>query len=161
MKIVMKDIFLMFMFQNQKYWMNFIMVYRFLPERIKIEKIEKLATNFHEKKEFVIHIRYLKQALNQRLVLKKAHRVIKLSLEALLKVHLDINIQLKNQMQKNYFKKYFFQLMNNKVFRKTMENVRKIREIKLGTTEARRTYLVSEPNYRTKSSFWIIYQQQK
>ena len=90
------------------------------------------------KKELVIHIRYLKQALNQRLVLKKAHRVNKLSLEASLKVHLDINIQLKNQIHKNYFKKYFFQLMNNKNFRKTVENVRKIREIKLVTTEARR-----------------------
>ena len=119
--------------------------------------MRNLQLTFTIKKELVIHIRYLKQASNQRLVLKKAHRVIKLSLEASLKVHLDINIQLKNKMQKNYFKKYFFQLMNNKVFRKTVENVRKIREIKFVTTEARRTYLVSEPNYRTKSIFWIIY----
>ena len=43
--------------------------------------------------------------------------------------------------------------MNNTVFGKTMENVRKHRDIKLATTERRRNYLVSEPNYHTKKFF--------
>ena len=50
---------------------------------------------------------------------------------------------------KNDFKKDFFKLMNNAVFRKTMENVRKHRDIKLITTDKRRNQLVSEPNYHT------------
>ena len=54
---------------------------------------------------------------------------------------------------KNDFKKYFFKLMNNAVFGKTMENVRKHRDIKLETTEKRRNYLVSEPNYHTTKFF--------
>ena len=43
--------------------------------------------------------------------------------------------------------------MNNAVFGKTMENMRKHRNIKLVTTERRRNYLVSEPNYHTAKFF--------
>ena len=51
------------------------------------------------------------------------------------------------QKAKNYFEKDFFKLMNNAVFGKTMENVRK--HFKLVTTERRRNCLVSELNYHT------------
>ena len=44
---------------------------------MKIEKIEKLATNLHKQTEYIIHIRILKQALNHGLIAKKIHRVIK------------------------------------------------------------------------------------
>ena len=53
----------------------------------------------------------------------------------------------------NDFEKDLFKLMNNAVFRKTMENVWKNRDIKLATTERRRNYLVSEPNYHTAKFF--------
>ena len=49
----------------------------FLPERMKIEKVEKLVANLHDKDEYVIDIKS-KQALNHGLVLKKVYRVIKL-----------------------------------------------------------------------------------
>ena len=54
---------------------------------------------------------------------------------------------------KNDFEKDSFKLMNNVVFRKIMENVRKHRDTKLVTTERRRNYLVSEPNFRPKTFF--------
>ena len=50
-------------------------------------------------------------------------------------------------------KKAFFKSTNNSVFGKTMENVRKHRDIKLFATERRRNYLVSEPNYHTITFF--------
>ena len=54
---------------------------------------------------------------------------------------------------KNEFEKDFFKLMNNSVFGKTMENVRKHRDIKLVTTDEKRNKLVSEPNYQTIKQF--------
>ena len=54
---------------------------------------------------------------------------------------------------KNEFEKDFFKLMNNSVFGKTMENVRRHRDIKLVTTDERRNKLVSEPNYHTTKQF--------
>ena len=54
---------------------------------------------------------------------------------------------------KNYFEKDFFKLMNNSVFLKTMENVRKYRYITLVTTDKRRNLLVPKPNYHTTKWF--------
>ena len=58
---------------------------------------------------------------------------------------------------KNDFEKYFFKLMNNVVFGKTMKNVRKHKDIKLVTTETRRDHLVSEPNCHITNIFQKIY----
>ena len=54
----------------------------FLPEGMKIEKVGKLVDHLHDKTEYVIHIRNLKQALNHGLVLEKVHRVIKFNQNA-------------------------------------------------------------------------------
>ena len=119
-----------------------------LPERMKTEKVEKLVANLHDKIDYVIHIRNLKQTLNHGLVLERVHKVIKLNQNAWLKPYIDMNTDLRKKA-KNDFEKDFFKLMNNVVFGKTMENVRKRINIKLATTERRRNYLVSEPNYHT------------
>ena len=124
----------------------------FLPERMKIDKCNKLVCNLCDKKNYVIHIRSLKQALSHRLILKKIHRVIELNQEAWLKSYIDMNTELRKQAR-NDFEKDFYKLMNNAVFGKTMENVRKHRDIKLVTTDERRNRLVSEPNYHTTKWF--------
>ena len=120
----------------------------FLPKRKKIDKCKKLVCNLLNKKKYVVHIKSLKQVLNHGLKLKKIHRTIEFNQEAWLKPYIDMNTELR-KVAKNDFKKDFFKLMNNSVFGKTMENIRKHRDIKLVTTNKRKSKLVSEPNYHT------------
>ena len=120
----------------------------FLSKRMKIDKCKKLVCNLRNKKKYVVHIRSLKQALNHGLKLKNVHRIIEFNQEAWLKPYIDMNTKLR-KIVKNDFEKDFFKLMNNVVFGKTMENVRKHRDIKLVTTDKKRSKLVSEPNYHT------------
>ena len=120
----------------------------FLPERMVINKTKKLVCNLHNKKNYVVHINMLKQALSHGLKLKKVHRVIEFEQEAWLKKYIDFNTDLRAKAT-NDFEKDFFKLMNNAVFGKTMENVRKHRDIKLVKTDKKRNKLVSEPNYHT------------
>ena len=120
----------------------------FLPERMKNDKCKKLVCNLHDKKRYVLLIRSLKQALDYGLKLEKIHRVIEFNQKSWLKPYIDMNTEL-GKIAKHDFEKNFFKLLNNAVFGKTMENVRKHRDIKLVTTDKKRSKLVSEPNYHT------------
>ena len=115
-------------------------------------KCSKLVCNMYDKNNYIVHIRSLKQALNHGLILKKVHRVIPFNQEVWLNEYIDLNTELRKQA-KNDFEKDFYKLMNNSVFGKTMENVRKHRDIKLVTTDKRRNQLVSAPNYHTTKWF--------
>ena len=66
----------------------------------------------------------------------------------LVKAIIDLNTGIKKD-GKNDFEKDFFKLMNNSVFGKTMENVRNHRDIRVATTDKRRSSLASEPNYHS------------
>ena len=79
------------------------------PESMKIEKVQKLIANLHDKTEYVIHIRNFRQALNHGLVLKKNHRVIKFNQNAYLEPYIDMNANLRKK-QKMILKKIFLSL---------------------------------------------------
>ena len=113
MKIMIKDIFLMQTLNIQYLHCDL----PFLPERKKIEKCKKLVCNIHNKENYVVHIRALKQALNHGLILKKVHKVIQFNQKAWLKPYIDMNTKLRTKA-KNDFEKDFFKLMNSAVFRK-------------------------------------------
>ena len=74
---------------------------------MKTQKFEKLVANLHDKSEYVIHKRNVKQALNHRLVLKTVRRFIKFNQKAWLKLYIEMNTELKNKA-KNGFNKDFF-----------------------------------------------------
>ena len=78
--------------------------------------------------------------------------MIQFNQEESLKSYIEMNIRLSTEA-KNDFEKDFFKLMNNAVFVKTMEKVRKHRVIKLVATDKRRNNLVPEPNYHTTKYF--------
>ena len=105
-------------------------IYSDLPFLIERMKFEKLATNLHDKTEYVIYIVNLNQTLNLGLVFKKVHRAIKFNQKAWLKLYIDMSTKLRKKT-KNNFEKDFSKLINNAVFGKAMENVIKHGNIEL------------------------------
>ena len=138
MKIVIKDIFLKKMLTILKIYMIGIVVYH---------SYQKEWTN-----NYVVHIRSLNQALEYGMILKKVHKVIQFNQEAWLKEYIVINTKL-IAGAKNDFENNFFKLMNNSVFGKAVENVKKHKDIKLVTTDKRRNQLVSDPFYQKTEWF--------
>ena len=120
----------------------------FLFERKNRSKVIKLAGTAEDKKKYVVHISALKQALNNRLILKKIHRIIPFNQGYWLKPYIEMNTKLR-AASKNDFEKDFFKLTNDSVFGKTMENLRKHRDIRLVINDKQRYKLVSKPNYHS------------
>ena len=101
------------------------------------EPDNKFIATLQHKNKYVLNMSTLKQALNHGLCLKEVHRVTEYNQANWLKPYIDKNTALRKKA-KNEFEKDFFKLMNNSVFGKTVENVRKPREIKLIVTQERR-----------------------
>ena len=120
----------------------------FMCERMEIYGVEKLVPNLRDKKNYVIHIQALNQALQHGLRLDRIHRAIEFDQSPWLKTYIDFNTQLRTAAA-NDFEKDFFKLMNNSVFGKTMENIRKHTNIKLVTTEEKYLCTVMKPNFKS------------
>lgn len=84
--------------------------------------------------------------------LKKVHRVLELDQSPWLRQYIDFNTQ-KRMDAKNAFQKDFFKLLNNSVFGKTMENIRKRVDIRLVTDQKELSNLVSKPTYVNSKIF--------
>ena len=90
--------------------------------------------------------------LQHRLRLDGIHRAIEFDQSPWLKTYIDFNTQLRTAAT-NDFENYFFKLMNNSVFGKMMENIRKHRNIKLVTTEEKYLRTVMKPNFKSGALF--------
>ena len=119
---------------------------------ISHEPENKLIATVQDKNKYVCNISTLKIALDHGLRLIKVHRAIELNHSAWLKKYIDMKTELRKNA-KNDFEKYLFKLMNNAVFGKMIENVRKRLEMKLVVIEQHRKKLVSEPNYKSCVTF--------
>ena len=118
----------------------------FLSDRMEVNKFSQFVASVHDKNNYVIHIYALKQALNHGLILKKVHAVTSFTHDAWLKPYIDMNRELRTNA-KNDFEKDYFKLKNNSVFGKTMENLRKHKDIRLVNNDKKPKVLASEPNY--------------
>ena len=109
-------------------------------------EVPKLIASFRKKTKYVLHYQNLQLYLKQGLVLDKIHRVLHFEQEAWMKPYISFNTEMRKQATSD-FEKDLFKLLNNAVFGKSMENVRKYVDVKLVTNPEYFQRLVAKPNY--------------
>jgi hypothetical protein len=114
---------------------------------LKKETSNKLIPNLRDKIKYMVHYRLLKLYLRHGLKLKKVHQVISFDQEAWLEPYITFNTQ-QRAKAKNEFEKNFFKLMNNSVYGKCCENIRKHMNMVLTNSEKRLQKLANKPKFK-------------
>lgn len=104
------------------------------------------------KRNYVVHYHNLKLYLKHGLILKKIHKKIQFNQEPFVRKYEEHNTTLRIAAT-NSFEKNFYKLMNNNVFRKCMEDVRRRRDIRLCCTEKHAEKLIAKPNFHERNIF--------
>ena len=120
--------------------------YPLAPENIKVNGVEKLICHFKPRKNYVVHYRNLRQYLEMGMKITAVHRGISFYQSPWMEPYIRKNTELRKTAD-NSFEKDFFKLMNNSVFGKTIENIRKRQNIHLIDNRKKAIKLSSLPNF--------------
>ena len=120
--------------------------------KISIGQVNKLIPMLQSKEKYVMHYQNLELYFDLGLNLTKVHRVLEFNQFPWLKHYIDFNTE-KRKHAKNSFKKDSFKFMNDSVFGKTMEDLRKRVDIRLVTNENKLLKLTSKPTYVSSKIF--------
>ncbi|CAH3189413.1 unnamed protein product, partial [Porites evermanni] len=120
--------------------------YPLAPEKMIVNGVEKLICHFKPRKNYVVHYRNLRQYLELGMRLTAVHRGISFYQSSWMEPYIRKNTELRKTAA-NSFEKDFFKLMNNSVFGKTIENIRKRQNIELVDNRKKAVKLTSKPNF--------------
>ena len=120
--------------------------YPLAPENIKVNGVEKLICHFKTRKNYVVHYQNLRQYLEMGMKITDVHRGISFYQSPWMEPYIRKNTELRKTASNN-FEKDFFKLMNNSVFGKTIENIRKRQNIHLIDNRKKAIKLTSKPNF--------------
>ena len=120
--------------------------YPLAPENIKVNGVEKLICHFKPRKNYVVHYRNLRLYLEMGMKITAVHRGISFYQSPWMEPYIRKNTELRKTAA-NSFEKDFFKLMNNSVFGKTIENIRKRQNIHLVDNRKKALKLSSRPNF--------------
>ena len=120
--------------------------YPLAPEKMIVNGVEKLISHFKPRKNYVVHYRTLRQCLELGMRITAVHRGISFYQSPWMEPYIRKNTELRKTAANN-FEKDFFKLMNNSVFGKTIENIRKRQNIHLIDNRKKAVKLSSKPNF--------------
>ena len=120
--------------------------YPLAPEKMIVNGVEKLISHFKPRKNYVVHYRTLRQCLELGMRITSVYRGISFYQSSWMEPYIRKNTELR-MCATNNFEKDFFKLMNNSVFGKTIENIRKRQNIHLIDNRKKAVYLSNKPNF--------------
>ena len=126
--------------------------YPLAPEKMIVNGVEKLICHFKPRKNYVVHYRNLRQYLEMGMRITAVHRGISFYQSSWMEPYIRKNTELRKTAA-NSFEKDFFKLMNNSVFGKTIENIRKRQNIFLIDNRKKAAKLTSRPNFDRATIF--------
>ena len=126
--------------------------YPLAPEKALVNGVEKLIGSFKPRKNYAVHYRNLRLYLEMGMRLTAVHRGISFYQSPWMEKYIMKNRELRKTAA-NSFEKDFFKLMNNSVFGKTIENIRKRQNIILVDNRKKASQLSTKPNFDRTTIF--------